>query len=119
MGLFDRLRGGKAMTPAQAAEESEAGAVLLVDVRSSTEFTGGHAPAARHVPLESLSSQLPSLSSEERPVAFICHSGMRSASAARQGRKAGLDARNVRGGMIAWQRAGLPTKQGKGKKRKR
>jgi rhodanese-related sulfurtransferase len=41
-------------------------------------------------------------------VAFVCRSGARSARATRAAAKAGLDAVNVSGGVIAWTRAGLP-----------
>ena len=58
-------------------------------------------------------------SGEGRPVAFICRSGARSARATRQARAAGIDAHNVRGGMIAWDRAGLPTTTGGASRRRR
>ena len=44
----------------------------------------------------------------QRQVAFLCHSGARSSRATAIAIKAGYDAVNVRGGMIAWNRAGLP-----------
>jgi len=43
-----------------------------------------------------------------RQVAFLCHSGARSSRATGIAIKAGHDAVNVRGGVIAWTRAGLP-----------
>jgi len=44
----------------------------------------------------------------DRQVAFLCHSGARSSRATGLALKAGYDAVNVRGGVIAWNRAGLP-----------
>jgi rhodanese-related sulfurtransferase len=38
----------------------------------------------------------------DTPVAFICRTGRRSAQATATARRAGYDARNVRGGMTAW-----------------
>jgi rhodanese-related sulfurtransferase len=43
-----------------------------------------------------------------RPVAVICRSGNRSAMATDWLRRQGVDARNVHGGMIAWNLHGLP-----------
>jgi rhodanese-related sulfurtransferase len=44
----------------------------------------------------------------DRQVGFLCHSGARSSRATGLAVKAGYDAVNVRGGMIAWNRAGRP-----------
>ncbi len=85
----------------RARELLEAGAVL-VDVRSAA----GHAPVAQHCEL----SQVPTRAARivrNRPVVFVCHSGMRSASAARMfAPEAQAPVASLRGGMIAWERAG-------------
>ncbi len=112
MGLLSRLTGSASLTPAAAAAGAADGSLVLVDVRAAGEFAAGHAPKARHIALDQLASSLDGLKREGRPVAFICRSGARSARATRQALAAGIDARNVRGGLIAWQRAGLPTVSG-------
>lgn len=109
MGLLDRFRQGGLMDSTAAAKAAEQREVVLIDVRSKQEYASGHAPKARNLPLPGLASQLDGLAAKGRPVAFLCHTGARSAKAARLARSAGLDARNVRGGMIAWGRAGLPS----------
>lgn len=91
---------------AEAARLVDAGLALLLDVREDDEWAAGHAPAAAHVPLGRLAqTQLPT----GRPVLAICRSGNRSATAAAALLARGIDARNVRGGMRAWQTAGLPS----------
>jgi rhodanese-related sulfurtransferase len=45
----------------------------------------------------------------ENTIAFLCRSGHRSILAARQARRHGIDVLSVKGGMIAWNKAGLPT----------
>ena len=88
----------------------DAGAELL-DVRESGEFRSGHVPGARLVPL----SQMPGRVREfegRGPVYVICASGGRSAQATALLRSAGVDARNVRGGMSAWARAGKRLERG-------
>lgn len=112
MGFLSRLTGSRSLTPAAAAAGAADASLLLVDVREDSEFTAGHAPDARHIALGQLAASLDRLRGEGRPVAFICRSGARSARATRQAHAAGIDARNVRGGMIAWSRAGLPTNAG-------
>jgi rhodanese-related sulfurtransferase len=82
-------------------------------VREPGEFAEVHAPRARLIPLGRLGAALADLAAEGVPVAFVCRSGARSARATRQARAAGDDAHNVRGGMIAWERAGLPTTGGR------
>lgn len=76
---------------------------VLIDVRSRGEWNSGHAREARHIPLDQLDSKLSSLR-VDTPVVAICHSGMRSASAARTLAKHGYQVSSVRGGMMAWDR---------------
>ncbi len=83
----------------------DAGIALLLDVREDDEWAAGHAPAALHVPLgDRPRTHLPA----GRCVLAICRSGNRSATAAAVLLALGSDARNVRGGMLAWRAAGLP-----------
>jgi rhodanese-related sulfurtransferase len=89
--------------PARAAQRDD-GAVL-VDVREPDEWSAGHAPGAHHRPLSDLD---PASIPDATTVYCICRSGGRSAHATARLRQAGHDARNVEGGMHAWERAGLP-----------
>jgi rhodanese-related sulfurtransferase len=85
----------------------EAGAVLI-DVREPDEWRAGHARGARHIPLAQLPASLDDLP-REAPVYLICATGNRSRNAAAFLRKNGFSRPvNVRGGTVAWQRAGLP-----------
>jgi rhodanese-related sulfurtransferase len=86
----------------------EAGRLVLVDVREDGERARGFAPGSRHLPLGELRQRFGELPTD-RPVAFICQSGRRSAMATSAARRAGLDAHNVSGGMSAWERQGLDT----------
>lgn len=89
-----------------AAALVDGGAVLL-DVRDHAEWRAGHAPKARHIPLSELASRLRELP-PGRPVVTVCRSGMRSARAAAMLAREGRTVSNLRGGMHAWARAGLP-----------
>lgn len=95
--------------PPEAQSEYLAGAALI-DVREPHEFAAGHAPGAELLPLGQLSRELQSLP-RDREILFICRSGNRSELATQIAERAGLRARNVRGGMIAWSRHGLPVER--------
>lgn len=82
----------------------------IVDVRTKPERTLGHPQGSIHISLDSLDRRTPAL--EGRRVLAICRSGNRSRSAARFLNANGIEALNVKGGMNAWTRAGLPTTKG-------
>ena len=71
------------MTPAEGAAGLGARKLVLVDVRAPNEPAAGRVRGAVNIPLGQLGSRLPELDGERRVV-------------------------NVRGGVIAWTRAGLP-----------
>lgn len=104
MGLFKKSYAE--VDPAQARSAMEAGAVL-VDVREPEEWRSGHAPKARHIPLAQLSARAKDLPAN-RQILLVCRSGNRSARAAKLLAGQRADVANVRGGMSAWQRMGLP-----------
>lgn len=81
---------------------------VLLDVRTTAEFASGHVRGARNVPITSLRGELAGLGlSPGTAVVAICLSAHRSTPAVRLLRAAGLEARQLRGGMIAWSSAGL------------
>ena len=95
------------ISPREAADSLSRGELQLVDVREAAEVAAGAAPAAKHIPLGQLQGEMKRLD-RQRPVAFVCRSGGRSAAATRAALAAGLNAANVSGGMTAWTRQGLP-----------
>jgi rhodanese-related sulfurtransferase len=102
--LFSR---SKSLTPNDAAAALARGELQLIDVREPAEVSDARIKGARHIPLAQLPAKLGEID-RDRPVAFLCRSGSRSAIATRSATKAGLDAANVKGGITAWERAGLP-----------
>ncbi|GAC1326654.1 MAG: rhodanese-like domain-containing protein [Mycobacteriales bacterium] len=114
MSLLSTLFGGgtASVGPEQARELQRKGAVLL-DVREHGEWSAGRAPKAIHIPL----GQVPAKSGQLRTgthVLTVCRSGKRSARAAALLTRQGYQVTNVRGGMTAWQAAGLPVVAGGG-----
>ena len=108
MGFLDSLlqKQYRVVDPAEAREALERGAVLL-DVREPHEWRLGHAPKARHIPLGQLTARAGELP-RNREVLIVCRSGSRSARAAKMLSTRRGDVANVKGGMNAWARAGLP-----------
>jgi rhodanese-related sulfurtransferase len=96
--------------PEGLAAELRGGAPpVLLDVRTPTEFARGHLAGARNVPVTALRAALGELGlAPGTRVVAICLSAHRSPPAVRLLRGAGHDARQLRGGMIAWHAAGLP-----------
>lgn len=105
------FRRSPSLSAEQAAEAASRGELQIVDVREPAELAQGRIAGAKHIPLRHLQERLAELEAD-CPVGFLCRSGNRSRTATRMARKAGLDAVNVRGGMIAWSQAELPVKRG-------
>lgn len=84
---------------------------LVLDVREDKEFAAGHIPKAKHIPLGQLSKRINELDKfKNKPVLVTCRSGQRSARACGMLKKAGFETvYNQAGGIIAWERANLPT----------
>ena len=100
------------------AERQRTGSIDLIDVRTPGEFRRLHAPSARSVPLDQLdpeSVMQARTGATDRPLYLICQSGGRSRQAVAKFQAAGLPGvAHVEGGMIAWERAGLPIVRGGG-----
>ena len=84
---------------------------LFIDVRSDRERTGGHVLNSTHIPVNALKGRIHELEKHKnRHVIVGCRSGHRSSHACGQLRKNGFEhVYNLRGGMLAWQDAHLPT----------
>lgn len=89
--------------------------ILVLDVRTAADFADeqGHLAAARNLPLEDMPARLEELAPHlERPVALMCRTDRRSATAARLLAQAGFsDVSVVRGGMTDWLKNGWPVKK--------
>ena len=92
---------------ATEAADRLAGDAVLLDVREQHEWDAGHAPQAQHLAMSELAGRIDEVPNDV-PVICVCHAGSRSASVAMALHRAGYNAFNVRGGMVAWHAAGLP-----------
>jgi rhodanese-related sulfurtransferase len=113
MNLFSRLFNSKPIKQLDAAAlNKEKAKYFLVDVRQPEEYRQGHINGAKLFPLNQLGGRMDELPGG-REIVCVCRSGNRSRTAARKSAAAGFKAVNLRGGMIAWMRAGLPVKKGR------
>lgn len=90
---------------------AQAGGATVIDVREPSEYTDGHVPGARCVPLGHLPDAIADLP-RDKPVYVICASGNRSKAAADLLSRAGIDGRSVAGGTAGWTRGGRPVTRG-------
>ncbi|MEA2487263.1 MAG: hypothetical protein QOF16_917 [Actinomycetota bacterium] len=95
------------MSPTDSAAALADGSLTLVDVREAYEWDAGRVPGSVHIPLDRLAEEAATLPGD-KPIAFICLSGARSAMATSAFRAAGYEAFNVTGGFRAWLQAGAP-----------
>jgi adenylyltransferase/sulfurtransferase len=91
------------LSPAELVARRQGGVDLdLVDVREEGEWALGFIAGARHLPLSSLASALPSFDGR-REVVIYCRSGIRSARAVRQLLALGVPrVFNLAGGILRW-----------------
>ncbi len=120
-GLTSRLRGFTEIGATEAVQLINHEGATLLDVREDKEYQDGHILDSIHIPLGKLAGRLDELEAlKSKPLVIGCRSGHRSATACAQLRKQGFEkVYNLKGGVMAWQSAGLPLqKPGKKKRRK-
>lgn len=108
--LLARLRGLKAVGPADALGLMNHHDALVLDIREDKEYVTGHILGSQHIPQSRLASELERLKHDKaKPVIAVCNSGSRSKSACGMLTKNGFeDVYNLNGGVMAWKNANLP-----------
>lgn len=85
--------------------------LTLIDVRQPEEYTGelGHIAGSQLIVLNELPDKLNTIP-KDKPIVFICRSGMRSAQACQYAHSKGFSQTfNMLGGMLAWNQLAFPT----------
>ncbi len=113
--IGDAISGIESVPPLQAVGLINHDNALVLDVREANEFESGHIINALHIPVGGLGNNLAKLDKyRQQPIVVGCASGNRSSQACRLLKKNGFEkVYNLKGGMLAWQSAGLPTAKGK------
>lgn len=106
----NRLRGVKQAGIAEALQLINHKNALVLDIREENEFNAGHILNSRLIPLGKLSERIGELERyRERPIVVVCRSGQRTTAAcALLGKQGFGQVYNLAGGVLAWQKAGLP-----------
>ncbi|MCP9987367.1 MULTISPECIES: rhodanese-like domain-containing protein [Streptomyces] len=84
---------------------------LVLDVREDDEWAAGHVEGALHVPMSDFVARFGEVTeavADGRRAHVVCRVGGRSAQVTQYLVQQGIDAVNVDGGMLAWERAGRP-----------
>lgn len=93
----------KVINAVQAKEMIDAGGVLVVDVRTRSEFDSGYIPDAYNVPLDQIANGFKNVTQNKDDVILIyCRSGNRSKVAARQLTEMGYTNVYDFGGIVDW-----------------
>ena len=109
--LFGRMiRPGKEVSAVEAVQLINRRDAVVLDVRTAAEYAGGHITGARNIPEAQLAERVKELERfMARPIVVSCASGARSVRATAVLQKHGFtEVVNLRGGMGAWQQAGMP-----------
>ncbi len=97
------------LAPAEAHKLlAEAPKMQFIDVREVEEYRAGYPAGARNLPLSEIETWAPKL---DKAGAYVmtCRSGRRSAQAASRLQELGVtEVKNLEGGILAWEKAGLP-----------
>jgi rhodanese-related sulfurtransferase len=103
-------RVGREVTPFEAVQLINRRDALVVDVRDAAEYESGHINGSRHIPAGALGGRLSEIEKfKSRPVIVACRTGSRAGAPAEALRKGGFgEVLVLRGGIAAWQQAGMP-----------
>jgi rhodanese-related sulfurtransferase len=97
------------LSPAEAAALISSEDIDVIDVREESEWSTGHIPHARLVPLDKLREDPDHALPRRESILFVCAKGVRSMTAAKLAERLGFSKLyNVDGGTAGWIKAGLP-----------
>ena len=108
--VYEGRKGGKKLSPGEATRKIIKENALVVDLRSSQEFSSGHIAGSINVQEDKLEQHLiTKRHSKETPVVLVCKTGVASKKSGISLMKAGyLDINVVSGGMMTWEGNGMP-----------
>lgn len=88
---------------------------IIIDVRENAEFVGelGHIAGSRLVPMKSIPNTLEDLEPlKDKEIILVCRSGARSTTSAAILKGLGFhDVKNMKGGMLQWNKSGFPVER--------
>lgn len=108
--LIRNRSSGASLSPLEATLMINREDAIVLDVREPAEWSKGHIPNARHIPLGQIEKRLAELNKfKAKPIIVSCATGSRAGSVCSTLRKAGFEkVFNLAGGLPAWEQAGQP-----------
>ena len=107
--LRQRLSGVNQVGPAETTRMLNHDNAVIVDMREDKDYREGHIVNAVHTPASNSDAVQKLEKFRERPVIVYCRSGHSSSGFCGKLRKQGFaSVYNLAGGVLAWQKAGLP-----------
>ncbi|MDD4946268.1 MAG: rhodanese-like domain-containing protein [Gallionella sp.] len=109
----NRIKGIKEVDVQGAVQLINHKNAFVLDVREPSEYKAGHLLNSRLIPLGKLKESIGEIEKyKDVPVVVVCRSGNRSGMACGVLKKLGFSQTyNMAGGMLAWQKANLPTQK--------
>lgn len=88
---------------------------MIIDLRNKEAYSRGHIVNAKNIPLDEFDAKRESIQKfKSKPVVAVCDSGTSSTKIVNTLRQAGFETVfGLKGGMNAWDQAGLPVVTGK------
>ena len=102
---------GLSLSPSNAIRlMNNHGDALLIDIRTTADFNGGHIKGAKNMPLSDFAKSVDGVKDfKDKPVLIYCNSGNTVARAIKLLKKAGFEEiSNLEGGIAAWKEANMP-----------
>ncbi len=122
--VFSELRrkasGTTTVDPADAVRLINNDGIVL-DLRSNEAYSRGHIVNAKSIPFDELDAHRNKINAfKNKPIVAVCEAGTTSTRAVASLRSSGFESvYGLKGGMNAWNQAGLPVVTGKKTKSKR
>jgi sulfur-carrier protein adenylyltransferase/sulfurtransferase len=110
-GAAEQIRQRIELIPVERAREETAAGTRLIDVREQNEWDESHLESATHVPMGELTERIGELAPDRSERLLLhCRTDNRSVQMAAELESLGYEnVAAVEGGIVAWERAGLPT----------
>ncbi len=108
--IRQRLSGVREVGPVEATRMLNHDNAVMIDMREDKEYREGHIVNAIHLPASKQDNYTGKLEKyRDRPLIVYCRSGQRSIAVCSKLRKQGFESVcNLKGGVVAWQKAELP-----------
>ena len=89
------------------------GNALILDIRATTEFSGGRIPKSKNIPLAEIDKRIGEIAKfKDKPVVVASGANTRAGAAMRLLKQQGFaDVYQLQGGFGAWQQASLPVEK--------